>query len=51
MRDGKHTSCPSKPHGPRLPLRYDSDRAKGLRDHAIGVQRRKERPTPLRGGI
>ncbi len=60
MRDGKHTSRPTKPHGPRLPLRYDPDtateratelRAQGLSYHAIGVQLRKERLTPLRGGL
>ena len=60
MRDGKHTSRPTKPHGPRLPLRYDPDtatgrakelRAQGLSYQSIGVQLRKERLTPLRGGI
>ena len=60
MRDGKHKSRPTKPHGPRLPLRYDPDtatgrakelRAQGLSYQSIGVQLRKERLTPLRGGI
>ena len=60
MRDGKHTSRPTKRPGPRLPLRYDPDtateraqelRAQGLSFNAIGMQLRKERLTPLRGGI
>ena len=60
MHDGKHTARPTKRPGPRLPLRYDPDaateratelRAQGLSYHAIGVQLRKERLTPLRGGI
>lgn len=60
MRDGKHTARPTKRPGPRLPLRYDPDtaterakelRAQGLSFNAIGVQLRKERLTPLRGGI
>jgi len=60
MRDGKHTSRPTKRPGPRLPLRYDLDtaterakelRAQGLSYSAIGAQLRKERLTPLRGGI
>jgi len=60
IRQGRHTTRPCKPHGPRLPLRYDSEaatdrakalRAQGLSYSAIGVQLRKERLTPLRGGI
>ena len=60
MHNGKHTARPTKRPGPRLPLRYDPDaateratelRAQGLSYHAIGVQLRKERLTPLRGGI
>lgn len=60
MRDGKHTSRPTKRPGPRLPLRYDPDtateraqelRAQGLSFNAIGMQLRRERLTPLRGGI
>ena len=60
MHNGKHSARPTKRPGPRLPLRYDPDtateratelRAEGLSYHAIGVQLRKERLTPLRGGI
>ena len=60
MHNGKHSARPTKPHGPRLPLRYDPDtateratelRAQGLSYAAIGVQLRRERLTPLRGGI
>lgn len=60
MHNGKHSARPTKRPGPRLPLRYDPDtateratelRAQGLSYHAIGVQLRKERLTPLRGGI
>jgi site-specific DNA recombinase len=60
LHSGKHTVRPCKPHGPRIPLRYDREtateratelRAQGLSYHAIGVQLRKERLIPLRGGI
>jgi hypothetical protein len=60
IREGKHTARPCKPHGPRLPLRYDCEtatgrakelRAEGLSLREVGVQLRKERLTPLRGGI
>ena len=60
MHDGKHTARPTKRPGPRLPLRYAPDttteraqelRADGLIFNAIGMQLRKERLTPLRGGI
>jgi DNA invertase Pin-like site-specific DNA recombinase len=60
IREGKHKARPCKSPGPRLPLRYDPDtateRAKELRAQrlsysAIGAQLRKERLTPLRGGI
>ena len=60
QRAGKHTVRPTKKHGPRVPLRYDRDtsihratelRAQGLSLNQIGQRLRKERLTPLRGGI
>lgn len=60
QRAGKHKVRPCKPHGPRIPLRYDHEvatarakelRAQGLSLSQIGLRLRKERLTPLRGGI
>ena len=60
QRAGKHTVRACKPHGPRVPLRYDREasmvrarelRAQGLSLSEIGQRLRKERLTPLRGGI
>lgn len=51
---------PNRPHGPRIPLRYDREaatararelRAQGLSLSKIGQRLRKEKLTPLRGGI
>lgn len=51
LHSGKHTVCPCKPHGPRIPLRYDREtaterakelRAQGLSLREVGVQLRKE---------
>jgi hypothetical protein len=51
---------PTKKPGPRIPLRYDREaatsrakelRAQGLSLNKIGLCLRKERLTPLRGGI
>jgi DNA invertase Pin-like site-specific DNA recombinase len=59
-RDPKHPARPTKKHGPRIPLRYDREvatarakelRAQGLSLNKIGQQLRKEKLTPLRGGI
>ena len=60
LRSGQHTVRPTKPHGPRIPLHYDRDaameraselRAQGLSLREVGLRLRKERLTPLRGGI
>jgi site-specific DNA recombinase len=60
QRSGKHTVRPTKKHGPRIPLRYDREvaaarakelRVQGLSLNQIGLCLRKERLTPLRGGI
>ena len=60
QRAGKHTVRAYKPHGPRVPLRYDREaatvrarelRPQGLSLSKIGQRLRKERLTPLRGGI
>jgi len=60
QRAGKHTVRATKRHGPRIPLHFDPEaaterakelRAKGLSLQKIGLQLRKERLTPLRGGI
>jgi site-specific DNA recombinase len=60
QRSGKHTVRPYKSPGPRVPLRYDHEastaracelRAQGLSLNQIGQLLRKERLTPLRGGI
>ena len=60
QRSGKHTVRPTKKHGPRIPLHYDREaataramelRAQGLSLNKIGLRLRKERLTPLRGGI
>lgn len=60
QRSGKHTVRPTKKPGPRIPLRYDREaatarakelRAQGLSLNKIGLRLRKERLTPLRGGI
>jgi hypothetical protein len=60
QRAGKHTVRATKRHGPRIPLHFDPDaaavrakelRAQGLSLHKIGLQLRKERLTPIRGGI
>lgn len=60
QRGGHHTVRPTKKHGPRIPLHYDRDasiwramelRAQGLSLNQIGQRLRKEKLTPLRGGI
>ena len=60
QRGGKHTVRPYKSPGPRIPLRHDPDaatarakelRAQGLSLNQIGQRLRKEKLTPLRGGI
>jgi hypothetical protein len=60
MHDGKHSARPTKKHGPRVPLHYDHEvaterakelRAEGLSLREVGLRLRKERLTPLRGGI
>jgi site-specific DNA recombinase len=60
MHDGKHAAHPTKKHGPRIPLHYDREtateratelRAEGLSLREVGLRLRKERLTPLRGGI
>jgi DNA invertase Pin-like site-specific DNA recombinase len=60
QRSGKHTARPYKSPGPRIPLHYDREastaratelRAQGLSLNQIGQRLRKERLTPLRGGI
>jgi DNA invertase Pin-like site-specific DNA recombinase len=60
QRAGKHTVRATKRHGPRIPLHFDLEaatvrakelRAQGLSLHKIGLQLRKERLTPPRGGI
>ncbi|MFO0575433.1 MAG: recombinase family protein [Polyangia bacterium] len=60
QRSGAHTVRPTKKPGPRMPLRYDREaatarakelRAQGLSLNKIGQRLRKERLTPLRGGI
>jgi len=60
QRAGKYKVRSCKPHGPRVPLRYDREmatararelRADGLSLREVGLQLRKERLTPMRGGI
>ncbi len=60
QRSGQHTVRPAKRPGPRIPLHYDREaatarakelRAQGLSLSKIGLRLRKERLTPLRGGI
>ena len=60
QRAGKHTVRATKRHGPRIPLHFDPEaataratelRTQGLSLQKIGLQLRKERLTPLRGGI
>ena len=59
-RDGTKQVHPFRPSGPRVPLRHDREaaterakelRAQGLSLSQIGQRLRKERLTPLRGGI
>ena len=59
-RDGTKQVHPKKPSGPRMPLRHDREaatelarelRAQGLSFSQIGQRLRKDRLTPLRGGI
>ncbi len=59
-RDGTKQVHPFRPHGPRIPLRHDREtatarakelRAQGLSLNQIGQRLRKDRLTPLRGGI
>ena len=60
QRAGKHTVRAYKSSGPRVPLRYDREaatvrahelRAQGRSLREVGLRLRKERLTPLRGGI
>jgi DNA invertase Pin-like site-specific DNA recombinase len=60
QREGKHTVRLYKSPGPRIPLHHDSElatarakelRAQGLSLREVGIGLRKERLTPLRGGI
>jgi site-specific DNA recombinase len=60
QRSGRHKVRPYKSPGPRVPLRHDPEsatarakelRAQGLSLNQIGQRLRKEKLTPLRGGI
>ncbi len=60
QRSGKHAVRPTQRSRPRIPLHYDREaatarakelRAQGLSLNQIGLRLRKERLTPLRGGI
>jgi DNA invertase Pin-like site-specific DNA recombinase len=60
QRAGKHTVRAYKSPGPRVPLHHDPEaatvrarelRAQGLSLREVGLRLRKERLTPLRGGI
>ena len=59
-RDGTNQVRPNRPLGPRIPLRHDREastararelRSQGLSLNKIGQRLRKEKLTPLRGGI
>jgi hypothetical protein len=60
QREGKYKVRGYKSPGPRVPLHYDREtaiarakelRAEGLSLYKVGLRLRKERLTPLRGGI
>jgi hypothetical protein len=60
QRAGKHTVRAYKSPGPRVPLHHDPEaatvrarelRAQGLSLREVGLRLRKERLTPLRGGV